>query len=218
MVNEAAVDDAMAVARRNPGLQVGLHLTLCDGRATKVSALTDGAGNLPASPAGAGMQYFFFPWLASALRSEIQGQFDRFRKLGFAPSYWDGHTHLHLHPTILKTTVPIAAEAGFRWVRLVREPEAHGVLPWIFGRLSQAAIPPLDQNGIGYADQVLGLTDTGRMDTATLERCLRTLPEGKSELYFHPGAELGEIDYAKLGSVIRKMGIEVADWRGLVSG
>ena len=198
MVNEPAAEEAADIARRNPALRIGLHLTLCDGRAAAVSALTDESGNFPASPTRAGLRYAFSRSLAAPLQHEIGAQFERFRALGFAPSYWDGHTHLHLHPTILRLTLPIAVEHGFRAARLVREPGPFALVPWIFQRLSRAAIPHLERHGILFADRVFGLRDTGRMTTASIARILETLPDGTSELYFHPGAEPDEPDYAAL--------------------
>src|SRR5687767_10758125 len=75
MVNEPAAEAAAQIGRRNPALCVGLHLTLCAGRAARISALTDACGQFPASPARAGLRYFFSPALADPLRAEIRAQF-----------------------------------------------------------------------------------------------------------------------------------------------
>ena len=207
MVNESAAAEAAVIARRNPALHIGLHLTLCAGRAAQVSALTDESGNFIASPARAGLRYAFSSSLAEPLQREICAQFARFRTLGFAPGYWDGHTHLHLHPTILRLTLPIAIEHGFRAVRLVREPGPFAPVPWIFQRLSRAAIPHLEKHGIHFADRVFGLRNTGRMSTATVARLLAQLPDGTSELYFHPAAEPAEPDYAALTPLLARHAI-----------
>ena len=207
MVNEPAAEQAAEIARRNPALRVGLHLTLCAGRAAQVSALTDESGNFPASPARAGLRYAFSPALAEPLRREIGAQFARFRALGFAPTYWDGHTHLHLHPTIFRLTLPIAIGHGFRATRLVREPAPRGLVPRIFQLLSRAALPHLEKSGVQFTDRVFGLRDTGRMTTAALARLLAQLPDGTSELYFHPGAEPAEPDCAALIPLLARHGI-----------
>ena len=207
MVNEPAAAEAAEIARRNPALHIGLHLTLCAGRAAQVSALTDENGNFTASPARAGLRYAFSTSLAEPLQHEIRAQFARFRALGFAPTYWDGHTHLHLHPTILRLTLPIAIEHGFRAVRLVREPGPFALGPWIFQMLSLAAIPHLEKRGVQFADRVFGLRDTGRMTTATIARLLAQLPDGTSELYFHPGAEPAEPDYVALTPLLARHAI-----------
>lgn len=189
MVGEPHAEEATAMARAHPRLCVGLHLTLCDGIALARSELTDADGRFLRSPAFAGCRYAFDPRLREPLRAEIRRQFERFRALGFPPAYWDGHTHLHLHPTILRLTLPIAREFGFRFVRLLREPGPSAVLPWIFNRLSQAAIPTLGSAGIGFADRVYGLRQTGQIDAPWLRRTLRDSIPGVTELYFHPGAD-----------------------------
>jgi hopanoid biosynthesis associated protein HpnK len=211
MVNEPAAADAVEIARRNPALCVGLHLTLCAGRAAEVSALTDARGNFPASPARAGLRYALSPALAGPLRREIAAQFERFRALGYAPAYWDGHAHLHLHPTILRLTLPIALGHGFRAVRLVREPGPFAPVPWIFQHLSRAALPHLKKHGVQFADRVFGLRESGRMTTAVIARYLGQLPDGTSELYFHPGAEPAEPDCAALTELIARHKIAPTD-------
>lgn len=136
MVNEPGVGEAVEIARRNPNLRVGLHLTLCDGRASDGSAMG-------ASPALAGLRFAFFPGARAWLRREIGAQFAKFAQLGLAPTYWDGHTHLHLHPLVLAITIPIAVEHNFRFMRLVREPRdgegSGGFLPRVFSILSARA-------------------------------------------------------------------------------
>jgi chitin disaccharide deacetylase len=212
MVNESSVEDAVVIARRNPALVVGLHLTLCDGRASSVSPLTDSTSHFPSSHARAGLRYFASPSLAEPLRREIRAQCERFLSLGFTPTYWDGHAHLHLHPTILRLAVPITAELGFRYTRLVREPGPFALLPFIFQQLSQSALPLLKSHHIQFSDHVFGLRDTGRMDTATIARHLRNLPEGLSELYFHPGAEPGEINCPALTPLLTEHQITLTNY------
>lgn len=202
MVGESAVAEAVEIARRNPGLRVGLHLTLCAGLATAVSALTDEASRLPASPAQAGLKYSFFPWLRTALKEEIRRQFERFLRLGFAPTYWDGHTHLHLHPVVFGLTLPIARQYGFGATRLVREPGAAAVVPWIFERLSAAVLPALRGAGIAYSDRVFGLRASGRMDLSAFQNALGQAGAGATEIYFHPGAEADPPDPASLAACL----------------
>lgn len=182
MVNEPGIAEAVEIARRNPNLRVGLHLTLCDGRAS------DGS-SMGASPALAGLRFAFFPGARAWLRREISAQFAKFAKLGFAPTYWDGHTHLHLHPLVLAITIPIAVEHGFCSTRLVREPGARGFLPRVFSILSKRATPKLRAAGIGFADAVFGLSKSGRMDLDEVRRAAESARTRLTEIYFHPAAE-----------------------------
>lgn len=189
MVAEPHAAEAVAIARAHPSLCIGLHLTLCASRATQPSALTDGAGCFAASPAVAGLRYALDRRLHEPLRREIRRQFEAFRAFGLPPTYWDGHTHLHLHPTVFDLTLPIAQEFGFHFTRLVREPGPPALWPLIFARLSARARRAIAKTGIGSPDHTFGLRRTGRIDAPWLTETLRGLPAGVSELYFHPGAE-----------------------------
>jgi len=204
MVNERGVEEAVRIARRNPGLKVGLHLSLCCGRASEPSALTDRDGRFRPSPARAGLVYAFRPGLREALGAEIARQFQRFAALGFSPVYWDGHTHLHLHPVVLELTLPHIG--GFHAVRLVRVAGA-GPLPVIFRLLSRAAHAKLP--GVAATDHLFGFAETGRMGTRPLEILLANTPRGQSELYYHPGAEPAEPDFQLLRELIEMEGIRL---------
>lgn len=209
MVNEPGVEEALRIARRNPRLAVGLHLCLCCGQASRPSALTDAGGRLIPSPAWAGLRYAFESRLARPLRDEIAAQFEKFAALGLPPIYWDGHTHLHLHPTVLKFTLPIAHAHGFRATRLVREP---GIAPLqiIFRILSRTARPKLIRHGVRFTRHVFGLRHTGQITTHRLELFLASLPEGWSEVYFHPGAEPAQFDCSLLTELAEFEGIRLA--------
>lgn len=207
MVNEPAADEAVRITRRNPALCVGLHLTLCDGRAARPSRITDAAGNFQPSPALAGLRYAFDPRAAEAVGHEVAEQFARFHALGLDGSYVDGHTHLHLHPLILRTLLPALTTGRFRMLRLVREPGNFSPVALIFQALSAAALPLLRGIGVRAADRVFGLRDTGRMTGARLARLISGLPDGLSEIYFHPGTEPGEPDFAALRQLIAERNI-----------
>ncbi len=211
MLNEPHAEEAARIAKRHPGLCIGLHLTLCAGRASQISALTDASGNFEPSPAKAGLRYFFRPSLLPALTAEIRAQFEKFRTLGFAPTYWDGHTHLHLHPTIFRLTLPIAREHGFRFTRLLREPRPRSLLGHIFAALSARVVA----KDIGHADQVCGLRETGRMTNTALHRLIERMPNGLTEIYFHPGAEPEELDAAAIRNRVDREKIQLTDARAI---
>jgi len=182
MVNETAAPAAVAIGREFPALRIGLHLTLCDGRAS------DGS-SLPRSPAGAGLKYAFWPGARASLSREIEAQFARFLELGLPATYWDGHTHLHLHPTVMRIALPIAVRHRFTATRLVREPASFGLLAWIFHSLSNRAAPRLKKARVSFTDAVFGLRNTGRIELRDFQEAIEWTQRGTVEIYFHPGAE-----------------------------
>ena len=202
MVAEPHAEEAVAIARRNPGLRVGLHLTLCDGLGTETSELTDLTGRLNPSPARAGCGYAFDWRLREPLRAEIRRQFERFSGLGFPPTYWDSHQHLHLHPVVLQLTLPIAREHGFTKMRLLREPGSRTLLHWIFRGLSEAATAALRRFSIDYDEQVFGLHYTGRMDLEAFRTALSKARDSSTEIYWHPGAEANPPEPEALADLI----------------
>ena len=63
MVNEPACAEAVALAKENPELGVGLHIALLHGRSAlpseKIPGLVNARGEFSNNPAGAGMRFFF---------------------------------------------------------------------------------------------------------------------------------------------------------------
>src|SRR5215469_14090587 len=63
MVNEPACSEAVALAKQNPRLGVGLHLTLLCGRSAlskeKIPGLVNSQNEFTNNPSGAGCRYFF---------------------------------------------------------------------------------------------------------------------------------------------------------------
>jgi predicted glycoside hydrolase/deacetylase ChbG (UPF0249 family) len=198
MVGAPCVDEAVRIARRNPSLCVGLHVVLCESR-----------------PAWNGLRFFFDRRTRAELEKKIAGQFARFVELGFEPLCWDGHMHLHLHPTVLDIALPVAAAHKFSMARLVRETSTPHPLALTFRALSARAAPCLKKNGMRFVDRTLGLTRTGRMDTQATCALLRKLGEGWSELYLHPGAEREEWDCARIAEAIIASGATLASARDL---
>src|SRR3954464_1608282 len=74
MVNEPAFEEAVKLAKANPALGVGLHLTLLCGHSAltseKISGLVNNKREFTNNPGGAGFSYFFRRELREQLRCE----------------------------------------------------------------------------------------------------------------------------------------------------
>ena len=198
MVSAPEAADAVARARRLPGLRVGLHLVLIDGRAAlpahEVPALVDNAGCFTDSQLGAGLRYFFRPGARRQLAAEIRAQFEAFRATGLPLDHVNAHQHLHLHPTVARLVVEIGRDYGMQALRLPAEPAS--VLRRAFpgetyrAPLYRPAIAALRrrlrQAGLAAADAVFGIAWTGAMVESRVLGLLPHLPSGTNELYFHP--------------------------------
>ena len=247
MPGGAAFEDALAVARRNPGLQVGLHLTLVQGRGVlppeQIPGLVDAAGNLPGNPVAAGMRYFFEKSIRGQLEREIEAQIRAVRDGGVDLSHIDGHLNIHLHPTVFTILEKLMPRYGIRTFRLSRERLLHnvrhdrerlfgkGVERVIFGTLAASARPALDRLAIGYAAEVKGVLNSGRMTEEYILAIIDGLADGLSEIYFHPGClpdaeitrrmpdyrhelELAAITSPALRRRLTELDIRVTNYRG----
>lgn len=200
----AAFDEAVEIARRNPGLQVGLHLTLVQGTAVlppeRIPGLVDASGNFGDNPVGAGMRYFFDKGLYKQLKREIEAQILKVAEAGIPLSHLDGHLNIHLHPTVFAFLGELMPRHGITSFRLSRERLSHNlafdrervagkaVERVIFGALASHALPRLERLGIRHAREVKGVLNSGRMTEEYVLNILDGLEEGLTEIYFHPGS------------------------------
>ena len=203
MPGAAAFDEAVQIARRNPGLQIGLHLTLVQGSSVlppeKIPGLVDRSGCFTDNPVAAGMRYFFDRGLYCQLKREISAQIERVVDTGISLTHIDGHLNIHLHPTIFRILAELMPRYGITSMRLSRERLAHNLAfdpqrrlgksieQFIFGSLTRRSQPELDRLGIRYAAEVKGLLNSGHMTREYILNILDGLEEGMTEIYFHPG-------------------------------
>lgn len=236
MVSEPGFEEAVRLAKENPRLGVGLHLTLLMGHSAlppgKIPGLVNARGEFSNRPVGAGMNYFFKRYLRAQLRAEIRAQFERFRSTGLPLDHVNGHLHLHLHPVIFQILMDDAEALGIRRLRLTRDCLArsrrlsHG--QWLY-RVSHAAIyewlsgrarGPLRQRGIRHAEITFGLLQNARVDETYVLKLLPELPAGDSELYSHPSLDKFKHEFDALVSqrvkdAVKERGIELIRYQDL---
>lgn len=236
MVNEPGCAEAVALAREEPKLGVGLHLTLVCGRAAlgseRIPGLVTAQGELSDRPASAGFRYFLRPGLRSQLREEIHAQFARFRQTGLKLDHVNGHLHLHLHPAVFRVLMEDAEELNIRRVRLTRDRfwmnARLGRGRWvyqvthalIFRVLSARARESLERRGIRHTGAVFGLLQDSRVDEGYVSRLLPQLPTGDSELYSHPSLDKFKHEYLALISPrvkeqVSRLGIQLIRYQDL---
>ena len=210
MVTAPAAADAIARAKRLPGLAVGLHLVLVLGEPAlpkdEAAALLGRDGSFADSPAEAGVRYFFSPAARRTLAREIRAQFEAFRQTGLPLDHVDGHTHLHIHPTIFTLLLEIGREHGMKAMRVPYENPAASARAAGKERLIRTAISSafapwarsmrrrLERAGVRSNDAQFGFHDTGRMTEALVLRQLEELEPGRvTEFYFHPATRKSDI-------------------------
>ena len=197
MVAGPAAADAMARAKRLPGLRVGLHLVVIEGPAVLPDpALLGVGGQFPSGQLQLGVQYFFSPTARRRLRAEIAAQFAAFARTGLRLDHANAHKHMHLHPTVGRMLIEQGLRHGLPALRVPAEPPAviaaAGGPPGLGARLlhhwSRVLRRQARRAGLPPTDHAFGSAGGGHMTAARLLRLAPLLPPGVSEIYFHPAA------------------------------
>jgi predicted glycoside hydrolase/deacetylase ChbG (UPF0249 family) len=180
MATGRAFDHAVALARENPSLDVGVHLVLVGG-----DGFPPTVARLIAEIARGHIHVYH----------ELSAQVRKLLDAGIRPSHLDTHKHTHLLPPVLDAVARIAAESGIPWVRRPFDYPIHGgSVPWQrrlvsrglgFARARFHRV--LTRHGCRTTDHFAGFQITGHYDAAELARLIRNLPEGVTEFMCHPG-------------------------------
>jgi hopanoid biosynthesis associated protein HpnK len=195
MVAGPAAADAVRRARALPSLHVGLHLVVIEGVPVlpppSIPDLVDADGRFPSAQLRLGVNYFFRPLVRQQLAAEIRAQFAAFAATGLALDHANAHKHMHLHPTVGRLMIDIGRDFGLRAIRIPYEPPIQGGPARRLGERALARWCALLRRQARHAglltnDAMFGLGWTGHMTTERVQHLLDTLPDGLSELYFHP--------------------------------
>lgn len=202
MVTGAAFEQAVKLAKENPGLAVGIHLVTVAGKSllshSEIPALVDREGNFSNNPTAAGLKYYFSPRARRELRKELAAQLEKFHSTGLPLSHLDGHLHLHVHPVIFKAALDLGAKYGARRMRVPAE-EWQLALAFdranrlqktihtlLFGGLARYMKKKLRERGYTFPERVYGDLQSGRMSERYFLYALDNLTAETSEIYFHP--------------------------------
>ncbi len=198
MVAAPAAADAVRRARALPDLRVGLHLVVIEGPAvlppSAIPDLVDARGWFPSGQLRLGLDYALRPRIRRQLAAEIRAQFAAFAATGLTLAHADAHKHMHLHPVVGRLMLDIGREFGLTRVRVPAEPPA--VLARCGTRVGAGARAlyywtrvlrsQVSAAGMTTTDHCFGIAWSGHMTQRRLRSLLAALPEGESEIYFHP--------------------------------
>jgi len=206
MVNGGAFQDAVALAKENPQLGVGIHITLVRGTSTlsgrRLFPIVDCNRQFSANPVTAGLRYFFQKSAKPLLEKEMAAQIEKFLSTGLLPSHIDGHLQLHMHPTILEILLSLAQKYAIPAFRLPREPLAvtlkadhrnpglKMIYSLIYRWLCTRAEKKLRPLHIASPDRFYGLLACGHMIESYLLKIIDCLEPGVTEMGLHPATAM----------------------------
>jgi chitin disaccharide deacetylase len=190
MATDAAFEHAVALARENPGLDVGVHLVLV------------GSPGYPPTVARL-MQAIALGRIR--IYEELAGQVKKVLDAGLRPTHLDTHKHTHLLPPVLDAVARLADEFKIPWIRRPLDLPRHAEgVPWqtrlvsrSFGFIRRRFHRVLASRGCCTTDYFAGFQMTGRYDGPELAALIHSLPEGATEFMCHPGFCTAELRSAR---------------------
>jgi len=157
MATGVEFDHAVDLARRNPRLDIGVHLVLV------------GSPGYPATTAALVRAVALG---RIALYDRLAEQVRKILSAGITPTHLDTHKHTHILPQVLNAVGRISKE--FR-------------IPWVRRPLFPGLLQALKNRGCRATDHFAGFRLTGKFDAPALAALIRRLPDGATEFMCHPG-------------------------------
>jgi hopanoid biosynthesis associated protein HpnK len=208
LANGDAFAEAVELARGTNGLGVGVHLNLSDGSPVSapdtVPSLLNDSGQFEGGPDGLLMKIATRRISLREVEAEWQAQIAKVRGAGIEPTHLDGHKHVHMLPGLFEIALRLAKRHGIGAVRVSHEASnlraalstgelrasvvlKQGVQARGLKLLARDARTQADRAGISTTDHFCGIAQTGELTKEGVDRLLRSLPEGTTELMCHPG-------------------------------
>lgn len=201
--------EAVRLAKENPRLGIGVHLTLVGGVPSvlpkeQVSSLLDDDGLFLPDYVAFAKRYYSGAVKKAELEAELRAQFERALSCGVNITHIDSHQHTHVLPGINSLVLKLSNEYNIIRVRIPKEGYLFtGGFQTGVGRLigrsglsfcADMAALRADSLGLRHPQHFYGMLAGGHLNAQLIANILRQLPEGVSEIMTHPG-----LDSAVLG-------------------
>jgi hopanoid biosynthesis associated protein HpnK len=241
-----AFDEAIAIAKANDSLDVGIHLTLAEEKpilpADAIPSLIGADGHFHRHATVFAGRYLRSKISLDDVRRELDAQIRKVLAANVRISHLDGHQHLHMLPGILRITMELAHSYNIPRVRLPREK----IKPYMLRKA--AALPRVAQlavlNRIASSgkrlfsvttDHFAGFYHGGALSTQNLLQVVASLPsKGTCELMCHPGVggaeashghwqyswadELAALKSSDVAAALKARGVRLISWKDLPGG
>lgn len=202
---------AVELARQNPALGIGVHLTLVGGvppvlPARQVRSLLDADGLFLPDYVAFAKRFYTGGVRHSELEAELRAQLERALAADVNLTHVDSHQHTHVLPGINALVLKLCCEYNIKRVRIPKEGYTFtGGYSTGLGRMvgrsglslcAAMAAGRTDSLGLRYPQHFFGMLAGGHLNAGLIANILRQLPEGVSEIMTHPG-----LDSVALGKV-----------------
>jgi predicted glycoside hydrolase/deacetylase ChbG (UPF0249 family) len=209
LANGAAFAGGVEGARSAPGLGVGVHLNLSNGRPVAdqeiVTTLLNDDGEFTGGPESLLLRRARGGLSLAEVESEWDAQIQKIRDAGIEPTHLDGHKHVHMLPGLFEIALKLAKRHAIGAIRVSLEESTlraalssgakqnsgvvmrQGVQARGLKLLARDAREQAEAAGISTADYFCGIAQTGELTREGVEQFVKSLPDGTTELMCHPG-------------------------------
>src|SRR6516162_8521154 len=209
LANGRAFEDGVKTAGELPGLGVGVHLNLSNGKptapASEVGSLLNEKGEFSGGPQSLLVRLTTKSLDTREVENEWEAQIQKVRGAGIRPTHLDGHKHVQMLPGLFEIALRLAKKHGIHAIRVAHEESTlRSVLASAGGQkaavvfkqgvqarglklLAPGAREMADHAGVRTADYFCGIAQTGALTREGIEKLLENLPDGTTELMCHPG-------------------------------
>lgn len=237
-----AFDHGVEVARRNPDLGVGIHLTLVNGfpilPINEIPSLVAEDGTFYDDYGTFMKRYATGKIRLEEIRSELAAQITKVQGTGLDLTHLDSHQHLHHLPGILGVVLELAAASNIKRLRFSRGRLTEDLFRGhILGRVGLSSLARLGaqkarSKGFMMPDHFAGIVAGEAVTERYLFRLFNHLGKGTTEIMLHPGtdnavlqrecqwehdfeAELRAVTSTRVLEKMKSMGIEAVNFKSL---
>lgn len=204
MPSADAYEEAVELAKANPKLGIGIHLTLVGGVKSvlpkeQVSSLLDAEGRFLPDYVAFAKRFYTGGVKGSELEAELRAQIEKALASGLNITHIDSHQHTHVLPGMNGLVRKLCNEYNIKRERIPKEGYTFsGGFQAGLGRkigrcglsfCAALAASGADKDGIKHPDYFFGMLAGGHLNAELVGNIIRALPEGVSEIMTHPGLE-----------------------------
>ncbi len=201
MASGVAFDDAVKIAQKYPGLGVGIHFTLVNGKPVlppdAIPSLVTEEGFFHGDYMMFLMRYVCGKISLAEVRAELAAQLETVSRTGLKLTHIDSHQHLHHVPGITQIALELAATKNIAAMRVANANVFDGALDSLgqfVGRLGLSALAKWAahsgrRKGFAMPDHFAGIVAGESVSEPFMIDLIKNLREGTTEIMFHPGSD-----------------------------
>ena len=201
MAGGAAFDDAVNIAKKNPGLGVGIHFTLANGNPIlpreEIPSLVTAEGSFHADYVTFLKRYLSGKISLAEVRSELAAQLQKILNAGLTLTHFDSHQHLHHMPGIIQIALELAASENILAMRVADAKLFDGELKnigQVVGRvglssLAKFAAHKAHKKNIVTPEHFAGIVAGESVSENFMLKLIENLRGGTTEVMLHPGTD-----------------------------